>query len=355
MTTYYVTTSGSDSNNGLTEGTAFATPGYAAGQATVSGDIIYIKSGTYTLSTTTANTSGGPLSLYNGVRIEGYQTTVGDQAAKPVINAGTQTGIPVIRSAGNNWNALAITTTCIEVDGNSQSVTGFSNNYQFGMTSINCIARNCSVEGFKGLNGERSYFLNCSAFDCATGFNSGYARQCLADSCTNGFVGGFGAVIQSVASNNTSNGFNLTSFHPLHCHKCVAYANGANGFDVNIDNASFCECIASENGGYGFDTPSAASDPLICDSADYNNTLGRKNQTGTKNREIRPITLTSDPFVDAANLDFRINDVAGGGSELRQIQLSGLVGINGVFDIGAIDAVVTAGGGGAVLHPLRSN
>jgi hypothetical protein len=139
--------------------------------------------------------------------------------------------------------------------------------------------------------------------------------------------------------------------------KCVAYNNGASGFNANFDIGQVVQCIASENSGYGYRLASSGGSvgcPLLIDSADYSNTLGRSISSGTT-REVRAINLSADPFTSASTGDFTLNNDAGGGAELRQIQLSGLAGVNSVFDIGAIDAVVSAGSGGAVLHPLRSN
>ena len=59
MTTYYVTTSGSDSNAGTSEGAAFATIGKAGSVALTSGDRIYVKSGTYVLASDTPDVAGG--------------------------------------------------------------------------------------------------------------------------------------------------------------------------------------------------------------------------------------------------------------------------------------------------------
>ena len=353
MTTYYVTTGGSDSNNGLTEGTAFATPGYAAGQATASGDIIYIKSGTYTLSTTTVNASGGPMQVPAGVEIEGYQTSAGDQGAKPIINAGTQAVGSIIELNNPGFRQKASSVTCMEVNGNSVATNGFWVEGAYIGMANNCIARNCSY-GFRSSQ-DRGTIASCSAFNCTTGFQGGTLSLCLADSCANGFYGLIGLVERCIASNNTGTGFNLTAF-TYRAFSCTAYNNGGTGFHSGHDINFFASCISASNGGYGYDCPSgdATADPMLLDCADYNNTSGRKRQT-FNTRDIRPINLAADPFTSASTGDFTLNNDAGGGAELRQIQLSGLAGVSGVFDVGAIDAVVTAGGGGAVLHPLRSN
>lgn len=351
MTTYYVTTSGSDSNNGLTEGTAFATPGYAASQATTAGDIVYIKSGTYTLSNTTQNTSGGPVGIARSVIFEGYDTTIGDQAAKPIINAGTQAVTSVVTFVSPHFNTRGSHCRCIEVDGNNVANIGINALVNYTGTVYNCIVRNCTVNGIKGAY-QQGMVINCSVYNSNNNFTGGSYYLCFSDGGSTGFIGSIQHVTKCIAINATSDGFNLQHFaHTI--SSCVAYNNAGYGirgtYDINL--ASLC---LSVNNNYGFGFGSSSGDACLVDCADYNNTSGRSAQSNTS-RDFRPITLTADPFVSASTGDFRINDVAGGGAELRQIQLSGLAGVNGVFDIGAIDAVVTAGGGGAVLHPLRSN
>jgi hypothetical protein len=348
MTAYYVTTSGSDSNNGLTEGTAFATPGYAASVATTSGDIIYIKAGTYTLSTTTVNASGGPMAVPAGVEVEGYQTTAGDQGAKPIINAGTQAVVSIIELDSPGYRQKASSVTCVEVDGNSTATNGIWVLDSYIGFANNCIARNC-VNGFRA-SYDRGALANCSAFNCSSyGFDGGTLSMCLADSCSTGFYGNLGATDRCISSNNTSFGFNFANF-TYRAYFCVAYNNGNSGFLTGHDINYFASCISASNGGHGYDCPSSdsTSDPLLLDCADYNNTSGRKRQT-FNTRDIRPINLTADPFTSASTGDFTLNNDAGGGAELRQIQLSGLAGVNGVFDVGAIDAVVTAGGGNVIV------
>ncbi len=72
-TTYYVKSDGSNSNNGLTEATAWKTIKYAAGKVT-NGDIVYVKAGIY---------NDKNLKLPSGITdskitFEGYQNTPGD-------------------------------------------------------------------------------------------------------------------------------------------------------------------------------------------------------------------------------------------------------------------------------------
>jgi len=72
--TYYVTTAGNDSNDGLTEATAWKTIKYAASQARTPGDIVYIKAGIYNeynIKISSGNSS-------NPITLEGYKNTPGD-------------------------------------------------------------------------------------------------------------------------------------------------------------------------------------------------------------------------------------------------------------------------------------
>ena len=347
MTAYYVTTSGSDSNNGLTEGTAFATPGYAAGQARTSGDLIYIKSGTYTLSTSSSNVSGGVMSVARGVQVEGYQTTIGDRAARPVIAAGSVTSTGAIYTAENaSFNiSPGSNVIALEVDGNSNFTYGFSFFTQYSHGGVDLVARNCST-GFLGSSSKTGHIFNCSAISCSSrGFDGISTVACLADQCATGYISGE-VHMRSIASNCTGSGFYNNGL-PHNLIHCVAYGN-ANGFQCNYDIGNHSYCIASENSQYGWFFNSTSASPILNYCADYNNTSGR-NRATEDSRDYQPINLTSDPFTSASTGDFRINNDAGGGAELRQIQLSGIAGVNSVFDIGAIDAVVTAGGGNVIV------
>jgi hypothetical protein len=349
MTTYYVTTSGSDSNNGLTEGTAFATPGYAASQATTAGDIVYVKEGTYTLTTTTVNASGGPVSIAARTQMEGYKTTIGDQAARPIINAGSQAVANMVTFAYWNYNiTLGPAVRSIEVDGNSVATTGIYAATPGAALVDNCIAKNLGNGVFGG------YITGCSSENCTNGIL--LARDVsysFAKSCATGFYRNE-SLFRCIAYNGTGIGISFLSDGERRAHQCVAYNNSSHGFYNGYDRCNLVGCVSVNNGGYGYAVGTSSSDAILIDCADYNNTSGRT-ITSNPTRDIRPINLTGDPFTNPSGDDFSLNNIAGAGADLRQVQLSGLAGVNSVFDVGAIDAVVTAGGGGATVHPLYAN
>ena len=75
---FYVTTAGSNSNNGLTEGTAFLTLTYALSQVSTNNWIIHVKAGTYSGESISSAANGYQGTITTGGIIQGYKTTPGD-------------------------------------------------------------------------------------------------------------------------------------------------------------------------------------------------------------------------------------------------------------------------------------
>jgi len=348
MTAYYVTTSGSDSNNGLTEGTAFATPGYAASQARTLGDVVYVKEGTYNFTTTSQNVSGGLLSIAKGVRFEGYKTTPQDRLANPVLSFSLLTlsssvyGV-VLETGG--FDSLEPLVVSLTVDGsnNSSLASGFSIGSAYNAGSYYCKAANCYY-GFIG-TGNYGGATACESSNCTFGFYNLRCLSCYASSCVNGFYvyainGGDKSFIGCISANNTGMGFYARNQSHI-ADSCTAYGNGSNGFFMYYDSQQLTRCLSVSNSGYGFAllAGSNAGAEKLWYCADYNNASGRL-KTGNTNYDFNPISLSSDPFVLASSGDFRLNNNAGGGEDLRHVQTTEIVGFNNCFDIGAIDAVI---------------
>lgn len=138
----YVATTGSDSNNGLTPGTAWATIQKAATTMTA-GMTCYIKAGSYSGAVVPANSG----TLGNEIQYIGYTTTPGDA---PSVKSG---GYPITQSAA---------TLPLLNGGNRAANTGilFS-----GKSHL--VFRNIQVTQFRigiyGDNANACYFDNCSA------------------------------------------------------------------------------------------------------------------------------------------------------------------------------------------------
>jgi hypothetical protein len=310
-----------DRSTGLTTGTgatfkiggALATPGML-GHATLLGSNVaqqkaWIKSGTYTLTSSTDNISGGLLNIGGfavGVVIEGYQTTRGDRAARPVISAGSLTGLSngMIRGAGSRTTKVVN----LECDANNGT-----NNNAFGAGPLfyRCLARNAPA-GSNGNGFAGGAALRCTAINCNIGFGGGMqAIFCLADTCIVGFSGG-GCFIGSIAKGCTTRGFEASNSRMTNC---VAYSC-ADGYDWTAQlggPATSTNCISYGNSGFGFRSSANVGGHFLFNCASGGNTSGNFSSC----TEEGSITLTADPFTNAAGGDFSLNSAAGGGALLK--------------------------------------
>lgn len=132
---------------------------------------------------------------------------------------------------------------------------------------------------------------------------------------------------------------------------CVFRKNGRDGlrWAATANLAAVHNCIFAENVGHGISDNSIDS-PLelalharrFLHNAFYNNGEGPRDGVV---EGIGEITLTADPFVDADNGDFRLNNAAGGGALLRgaAAQEFGAYPLSvGGRDIGAVQSLVVA-------------
>ena len=276
----------------------------------------------------------------------------------------------------------------IDLGGNTVTYTS-SSNYPFTVQE-NCLLKNGTFIKTTGtpngilVSGTANFSYGACYQIVMVGFNLGilvganrlgYLYKCTAKNGSVGFSGYNTALNceKCIATNNTAQGFYTN--HTLEIQDCIAatnnvgfysdgstrlhqivgsiaYSNTSHGLDANGSIDTCNGNIFASNGGYGIN--SAASKFVFTDSnAFYNNTSGNvSNQSFDSGNDI---TLTADPFVDAANGDFNISDSAGGGATLRANNFS----INTDTAVYPFRQYVSdnfgSGGGGAVLHPLRSN
>ena len=302
----------------------------------VNGMSAWLKTGTYTLSSGSANVSGGTVDIdpENQIKVEGYQTTRGDRGTAPVIDVGAQTGITVWRMDGTSGTTVTIN---IKVDGQG----------------------NANITGFQGATNGDVFYL-CEAVDCTTGFNSGYRVKCTASSC--GFVYGISVAclasgvptgfFQGTFTNCVADGCNVG----FYCNTgttdgCTAYGCGL-GFYVDIPGV-LCNCYAGNCSGYGFDI--TGDDCALIACAAYNNTSGDYNGTPTVLDDfVGNAEFTGgQPLTDPGNGDYRPNATADAGALLRGAGI-GVYGQTDNVDIGAVQHTDPAGGGGLLVHPGTS-
>lgn len=310
---------------------------------------VWVKSGTYTLTTTTDG-PGGPLFVNNfplGLLIEGYQTTRGDRAARPLLHAGSVTGLSngFIRGGDNrSWRM-------INIEGDANNGVGNTRVFQGnGCVQYQCVARNASAATGRGFSAGSAQ--NCVAINCAVGFAQGRYANCIAVSCTSvGFENVSGVGFANIAI-GCALGFGSASTKNINC---IAYG-GTDGFTYTAGSggeACAVNCISYGNSGYGFRSTAGVNGLITLNCAAGNNTSGNFSSC----YEEGSITLTADPFTNAAGDDFSLNNAAGGGALLRAAGLGwgdgALYSAPNYLDIGALQHQDAGGGSSGPVGQLK--
>lgn len=298
-------------------GGALATPGMADGLA-VSGNGLFIKYSVTAYSVSaSASVSGGRLATGNLRFIVGYDTTRGKNNAdanRPTLAASAASVTAVFYPA----SAGSLIANLIASANGQTGFTGFS------LSSSALASRNLKVSG--GATGflcaSVQMLLGCHADSCTTvGFNcaAGALVGCVATSCALGYsLGGNVVSVGCLAANCTGIGFEAISTYNILIN-CTSYHNT---YGYWIDSSGPCgalvNCVAYNNTTAGF-RPSSA--PAVPGSVLQNCAAGGTGLTlaaGWMDTNLSGfLTLTADPFTNAASLDFSLNSTAGGGALLK--------------------------------------
>lgn len=352
MASYYVTTTGNDTTGDGSSGNPWATPGKAGGSLAVD-DILYIAEGTYTITSSTANISGGRLALPANVacHVIGHATgDTTDLSATPVISAGAITGISIISLDGADGEVQTIIN--IKVDGaKGTSNIGFNGTGASQEYCIKCEAINCPIQGFDAVTA-----IACKSSYTTTktgaGFNLCRMELCWADHHEDGTTNATGVSIARTVFSNCIDGVDAAGNYRTCFTNCVAYNCVNSGFQnrntATIASSSYINCIAYENGLYGWDFNVLSGCGLV-NCASGENTSGRTD--GNEAYDIGAVTLTADPFTNATGGDFSLNNTAGGGALCRQLGI-GILGQTPGPSIGAVEFAISGGGfSGSIFQP----
>lgn len=320
------------------QGGALASPGQV-GAHVVATNRIFIKTGTYTVTSASTNIAVGCLaSALATIEIEGYSSVRGDLL--PLAAAGTR---PTIIASGISTFTLISLTGASGVGVRNLILDGASLTSSKALVGSNGIGtnllfKNCTNAGVTG----NISLSRCAATGCATVSPFSNGGSCFACVSYSNTISGFNVsfCVNCLSYSNSgasSHGWSLNANNILLIN-CVAYGNGGDGFSLNGSGISLVNCLAEGNTGYGFDMFNFGTMEIAC--AGYNNTAGNELTPGpTHPGELSFVTLSASPFTNAASGDFSLNATTGGGAAVRAAGYPGLfpVGLTtGYEDIGAV-------------------
>lgn len=313
----------------------------------------------------------------SGVTFQGYTTTPGD-GGRAVIDGGTSGASYVLltlsgsldilcelvfqnNGASGSAAGLLLSGTRNFVKGcvvNSVRGTGFS--VTGTNTVVECEAYGCNQSNGSGNGGfattEEAYFVRCVSHDNSGSNSAGFVCSNIS---TEPLV-----FINCIADTNGGDGFISTgSAGKIGLIGCVAYNNTGDGIDISsmtgTANLLMENCVLASNGGYGVTQTGTTLEVIsLTNCAFYSNTSG---QTNAINASFiaGSVTLTGDPFTDAANGDFDLNDTAGAGADCRNAgrgnftqTAASYTGTLSYPDIGASQHEDAGGGGGGITRRL---
>lgn len=330
-------------------GGAFNTINTATAIMTVTGMQVYVKAtATYSISSSITVPSGIALAGFN--RIIGYTTTRSDRGQPTIQPSAAVTSVSFANAFWRLENFI--------VNGNSTGTTGIS------VAAATCFIFNCKVMSCTGtgidVGGSGVGIERCIVTGCAKGVRSsqisGYYKSviCYANSGPGFEVINNGEVfIDCISAANTGasgDGFIINAAYSSNrciLVNCIAYGNARDGYrnTGNYYGSGISNCIFVNNTGIGLNT--SAMSPVRDSVLYYNNAFyGNGTARSGNNAGIGDVTLTGNPFVDAPNRNFALNNTAGAGAALRGVGFPGTLDTStGYSDIGPYQHQDPASGG----------
>lgn len=323
--------------------------------------IAYIRGGTYTLTSSTQNVSGGTFAgnaSFIPFVLIGYGTVRGDNQ-RPIISTGSITSVIVFNVTSYVSSGQSIKN--IEVDGVSRAnsntayggggVGGVGSPYTVFPIFYNCVARRCNI-GFSAIGSSIAGLaaVESMAEDCNIGFSM-TTTSCVAYSCTDGLRPWNSTHINTISYNNSSIGFN--AYDAFYYVNCLSYGNGATGFALSsgTQKGNMYNCLAAYNGGRGINL-SVGTFNIFKSASCFNGQPDLFNSALGNAWRLNIITPTVDPFVNRAGFDFRLNTDPNGGGLLSSSGLAIPGQLLSTY-IGAVSSPLGGGGGGGVFNPLN--
>ncbi len=281
--------------------------------ATVAGNTLNIKSGTYTITSATANVAGGCFSKTSNITIEGYGTNYGDRGTPPLLQASgistftmvlmTTTSGAVVRNV--NFDGASLTSSrAVNIRGLVDTVSAVNcTNTALVITSgsmVNCIVSGCTGTAYSGGG---SYYACVAHTNAGRGFN----------------IGTNSGVSRCISYSNTGAngiGFDNSNGEGVIFSNCVAYANAQQGFRNADEGCTYINCIAEDNTGIGFES-TGANLAQYFNCAAFSNSTDFSIGTDPASINVGSIIGAATFFVNAAAGDFGLN--GGEGADLKGV------------------------------------
>jgi hypothetical protein len=328
---YYVSPSGSDSNTG-TISSPFLTIGKAVTMVSA-GQTIYVRGGTYNLTSTITISKSGTADKY--INLFAYQNE------RPVLNFSAQAfGSRGIQLSGSYWHIKGIDVTLagdngLNIAGGNYNVIEYCSFYrnkdsglQLDSGSAYDTILNCDsyfnadptdygdADGFavKMAVGTGNYFYGCRSWrNCDDGWD-GYLRGTddVSTTVVNcwSFENGYFEEGTDAGVNANGNGFKMggsddkTLKHNFTLKQCLAFNNKAKGFDQNNNKGSMtlynCSGYSNLTANYRITQTLADGKTLIvknCLDLDRDPEIGSFAIQQT-NSWLSPFNITSDDFIN---------------------------------------------------------
>ena len=335
----------------------------------VAGNVVYVKAGTYNITAATSmltNTSSGTFTQSTFV---GYNTNrnLWNLDTKPLLTTATNS-VPLL--TGNNslnvvFRNISFSSTAGTKTTMLTSATGGSSAFFY----------ECRFEGFQAVtptstsaaNQYGGYFVRCEFYNMTVaGIQRGNssnldAYYCYFDNCVAGMkhdsTAGILTAIGCVFDSNTTAGIDVarttTSQAQVNIKDCTFYGNGEGIYFRGNLNITPQSIELDNNVFYGNTRGIRVLNAITVNNAKFltyrtnafgNNASGNHTNFPTGYDEI---TLTADPFTNAAGGDFTYNNTAGGGALLRGTGSTGYTYGNTTNhkDVGAVQHLDSGGGG----------
>lgn len=304
-------------------GGALSDPALATGINT-GGLTFFIKSGTYTITSTTANGAGGRMAPVAGGttqpgRIIGFTSNriLYNTDTRPLLQLSTAASNTVltIPATGNFW------VENINMDGAGLAT---SRGIDYSAASSGSVVFRCKGSNFTNgafFGGAATICILCEATGCSTNpaFNGGVYWACVAhDNTITGFYNSGDGVawFECISCNNTggsSDGFQMSiGMHGV--YSCTSYGNGRDGYRFTSGAAEAITavgCIAENNAGWGFRGSGVMGNVRLMNCGGFNNTLGLIDSSTLTAPMFGTITASSEIFANPGSNDFRLNNGAG--------------------------------------------